>query len=301
MAPLCLATDETSLPIDHDMTLLLEACREAGLKTEVCAWDDPDIDWSRFGAVVLRSPWTYVEQLPEFLAWCERVDAATRLLNPLPVVRWSLDKHYLADLAAHGVPVVPTTFLGRDADPSRTLREFQAAHPEAAEVVVKPTVGAYSLGVRRFPRARHAEAADYAAGLLAKGSEVMVQPYLDAIDLEGETDLIYFDGTYSHAIRKSAMLAADGTVNVPLMEFRQARDADEGERAVASAVLDAAAAHLRLDQPLLYGRIDLVRGSGGEPLVLEAELCEPSLSLPFAEAGATRFAEAMAARLARPR
>ncbi|WP_200262030.1 hypothetical protein [Streptomyces sp. HSG2] len=129
----------------------------------------------------------------------------------------------------------------------------------------------------------------------------MLQPYLDAIDLEGETDLIYFDGTYSHAIRKSAMLGADGTVNVPLMEFRKARVADKGERAVASAALDAAAAHLHLDQPLLYGRIDLVRGSEGEPLVLEAELCEPSLSLPFAKTGATRFAEAMAARLSHPR
>ncbi|WP_327129937.1 hypothetical protein [Streptomyces sp. NBC_01727] len=52
-----------------------------------------------------------------------------------------------------------------------------------------------------------------------------------------------------------------------------------------------------MDQPLLYGRIDLVRGNEGEPLVLEAELCEPSLSLPFAETGARRFAEAMAARL----
>ena len=34
----------------------------------------------------------------------------------------------------------------------------------------------------------------------------MVQPYLYAVDGHGETALIFFDGDYSHAIRKGQML-----------------------------------------------------------------------------------------------
>ena len=36
------------------------------------------------------------------------MDALGTLHNPAPVVAWNLDKRYLLDLAAAGVPVIPT-------------------------------------------------------------------------------------------------------------------------------------------------------------------------------------------------
>ncbi|MFJ8649571.1 RimK family alpha-L-glutamate ligase [Streptomyces sp. NPDC093546] len=292
-----LATDSTSLPIDYDMPLLLEACQAVGLRAEICSWEDPDIDWGVFDAVLLRSPWSYVEQLPRFLEWCERVTAVTHLLNPLPVVRWNLDKSYLGDLDAAGVPVVPSSFVAPEADPADALRAFLARHPEAAEFVVKPTVGAYSRDVQRFSRAQEPEAARHIAKLLQQGCDALIQPYLDAVDRDGETDLIYFDGAYSHAIRKRALLLPDGTVDVPTQDARTAREAAPDERAVASAALEAVVARLELGQPLLYGRVDLIRDGDGRPVLLELEVCEPSLSMPFAEGSAARFAQAIAARL----
>ncbi|MFB6838018.1 RimK family alpha-L-glutamate ligase [Streptomyces sp. NPDC056361] len=297
---LALVTDRSSLPIDYDMPLLLEACAEAGLEAEVCSWDDPDVDWSRFDAVLLRSPWSYVENLPRFLSWCSGVAGVTRLLNPLRVIRWNLDKRYLADLTAAGVPVVPSAFLAPGTAPLPALRAFLAAHPRAAEIVVKPTVGAYSRHVQRFPRTQEAEAAGWIAELHGQGHHVILQPYLDSVDHDGETNLIYFDGVYSHAIRKRALLGPDGTVGVPTLDARSARHAREDERSVASAALAASADLLDLRGPLLYGRVDLVRGADGAPVVLELELCEPSLSMPFSASSADRFVRAIAARLADP-
>ncbi|MFE0650034.1 RimK family alpha-L-glutamate ligase [Streptomyces sp. NPDC059534] len=297
---LALVTDRSSLPIDYDMPLLLDACHKAGIGAEICSWDDPDVDWSRFDAVLLRSPWSYVENLPRFLSWCTGVSEVTRLLNPLRVVRWNLDKHYLADLAASGVPVVPSAFLAPGADPLPALRAFLAVHPRTAEIVVKPTVGAYSRHVQRFPRAQETEAAHWITELLGQGHHVILQPYLDSVDHDGETNLVYFDGVYSHAIRKRALLGADGTVDVPTLDARTAREAAEDERSVASAALAAAAELLELRGPLLYGRVDLVRGADGAPVVLELELCEPSLSMPFSASSAARFVRAIAARLAEP-
>ncbi|MFH7597072.1 hypothetical protein WDV06_18505 [Streptomyces racemochromogenes] len=292
-----LATDTTSLPIDHDMPLLLEACRAAGVRAEICSWEDPDIDWGSFDAVLLRSPWSYVEQLPRFLRWCEHVTAVTHLLNPLPVVRWNLDKSYLGDLDAAGVPVVPSSFVAPGAEPADALRAFLERHPASAEFVVKPTVGAYSRDVQRYSRAQEPEAVRHIAKLLRQGCDALIQPYLDAVDRDGETDLIYFDGAYSHAIRKRALLLPDGTVDVPTQDARTARDAAQDERAVASAALRAVVARLELERPLLYGRVDLIRDGDGRPVLLELEVCEPSLSMPFAEGSATRFARALAARL----
>ncbi|THA48936.1 RimK family alpha-L-glutamate ligase [Streptomyces sp. A1136] len=294
---LALVTDETSLVIDYDMPLLLDACQAAGIRAEICSWRDPDIDWDRFDAVLLRSPWSYVESLREFLEWCEYVTDVTYLFNPLPVVRWNLDKHYLADLAEAGVPVVPSGFVAPGTDPEAALRTFLDRHARAREIVVKPTVGAYSRDVRRFSRSAEAEAAAYVAKLLDQGSHVILQPYLDSIDRHGETDLIHFGGVYSHAIRKRALLLSDGTVDEPTQDARTARDAAADERAVAAAALDAAAAHLELREPLLYSRVDLIRDDDGQPLVLELELCEPSLSMPFSETSATRFAQVISVRL----
>ncbi|MGW0185505.1 ATP-grasp domain-containing protein [Streptomyces sp. NPDC003362] len=292
-----LATDMTSLPIDYDMPLLLEACQARGLRAEICSWEDPEIDWGGFDAVLLRSPWSYVEQLPRFLSWCERVTAVTHLLNPLPVVRWNLDKSYLGDLDAAGVPVVPSSFVAPEADPADALRAFLERHPEAGEYVVKPTVGAYSRDVQRYSRGQEADATRHIAKLLQQGCDALIQPYLDAIDRDGETDLVYFDGVYSHAIRKRALLLPDGTVDAPTQDARTARDAAEDERAVASAALAAVVDRLELDRPLLYGRVDLIRDGDGSPVLLELEVCEPSLSMPFAKGSAARFAEAIAVRL----
>ncbi|WP_268800499.1 ATP-grasp domain-containing protein [Pseudomonas huanghezhanensis] len=297
MISLALVTDEASLPIDYDMPLLLDACQAIGFRAEVCIWENPDIDWSRFDAVLLRSPWNCIEQLPEFLAWCERVAADTHLFNPVSVARWGLDKLYLADIAARGVPIIPSQFVEPGVDPALALKAFLAAYPETSEIVVKPTVGSYSRGVQRYTRPREAEAAEHIAQLLGKGCHVILQPYIDSIDRDGETDLIYFDNVYSHAIRKSAMLMPDGTVNVPTLEFRKARTADEEERAVALAALNAAASHLGLEKPLLYGRVDLIRDVHGNPMVMEMEICEPSLNLPFGEGSALRFAQALKERL----
>ncbi|KVM59106.1 hypothetical protein WJ58_09860 [Burkholderia ubonensis] len=297
MKKLALATSITDLPNDDDMPLLLAACHALDLDATACAWDDPSVDWSRYAYVVLRSTWDYTERRDEFLAWCERVAAVTNLVNPLSVARWATDKHYLADLAACGVPVVPSRFIEPGMSAGEALQAFLRAYPESDEFVVKPTVGSYSKNVKRYAKVRAPEAVDHIARLLGDGGSVILQPYLASVDRRGETDMVFFNHEYSHAIRKGALLMQDGTVNGPTPEFRSARVADEDEQAVALKILDATVACLGLDRPLLYARVDLIRDDGDKPMLLELDVCEPSLSLPFAEGGAMRFARVLSALL----
>lgn len=297
MKKLALATSLTDLPNDDDMPLLLAACHALDLDTTVCAWDDPSIDWSRYAYVVLRSTWDYTERRDAFLAWCERVAAVTSLVNPLSVARWATDKHYLADLAARGVAVVPSRFVEPGESAAEMLQAFVRAHPEMDEFVVKPTIGSYSKNVKRYAKALMPEAVDHIERLLGEGSSVILQPYLASVDRRGETDMVFYNHEYSHAIRKGALLMQDGTVNGPTPEFRSSRVADDDEQAVALEILDATVACLGLDRPLLYARVDLIRDDNGKPMLLELDICEPSLSLPFAEHGAVRFARTLDALL----
>jgi len=297
MKNIALITDNFGLADDHDMPLLLDACQTLGLAATICNWDDVSVDWARFNALLLRSPWSYIDRLPNFLAWCESVSALTNLLNPISAVHWSLNKRYLADLSGLGIPVVPSYFVEPGTEPQSALRSFFDTHSQPREIVIKPTVGAYSKDVQRFQSVHETAAVKHIYHLFAKGHHVIIQPYISSIDSVGETNLVYFDGAYSHAIRKNALLMSDGTVNVPDQAFRKARDASEDEKEVASAALVAATKHLCLEQPLLYARIDLTRDNNDKPMVLEMELCEPSLNLPFSEGSAMRFAQALAQRL----
>lgn len=298
MPRIAFVTAIAALHRDEDMPPLLAACARAGIEAEVRAWDDATVSWSRYDGAVLRSPWDYHARLPDFLAWCMRADAATRLLNPLDVVRWNTDKHYLADLAGAGVPVVPTRFVEPDAEPLPALESALAAFPEAAELVVKPTVSAGSIDTQRYRRDETFAAANHVGRLLAAGRAAMLQPYLDAVDSRGETALLYFDGAFSHAIRKAALLrpGRDGADHADIPDAIAPRTPDPEELATGDAVL--AALRARTGAAPLYARVDLIRDAAGQPTLLELELTEPALFFAEAPGAAERFVAALADRIA---
>lgn len=300
MTRIAFITAIASAALDDDMPPLLAACARAGLAAEVRAWDDFTVSWPRYDAVVLRSPWDYHTRLPEFLRWCERVDRVSTLLNPLPVLRWNTDKHYLADLRAAGVAVVPTRFVEPDAEPLPALQAFLAEFADAAEYVVKPTVSAGSADTQRYRREQEFAAANHIGRLLDAGRSAMLQPYLDAVDVQGETALLYFDGAFSHAIRKAALLRPDaaGADHTQVPDAIAAREPDADELRLAGTVL--AAASRQMGGMPLYARVDLIRDAVGQPCLLELELAEPSLFFDQAPGAADRFVAALVSGLKRP-
>jgi len=286
VSAVALATAAVARGLDEDMAPLVGALARRGIDGRVVDWDDPAADWASFGLVVVRSAWDYTRRPDEFLAWAERVAGLTRLANPPAALRWSGDKRYLADLVRAAVPVVPTAF----AAPGEPME-----WPDAAEVVVKPAVSAGSLDTARYPAARLADAHAHVDRLHAEGRVAMAQPYLAAVEGTGETAVVHLDGALSHVVRKGPMLVPGLATVAGLFVEEDIRPAEatEAELAVAERALAAAPA----GEPLLYGRVDLLPGEHGEPVVLEVELVEPSLFLAHDPAAAGRLAAAIGARL----
>jgi len=285
-----LVTARAARGLDEDMPPLTAALEAAGARSQIVDWDDDAADWARFDLVVPRSAWDYAERLPEFIAWAEQVARATTLVNPLPVVRWNTDKHYLGELARAGAPVVPTRYVEPGEDAAGMLDELLAADA-SRELVVKPAVGAGSRDARRHKRADRAEILAHIAPLLDAGRSVMLQPYLESVDTSGETALMYIDGRFSHAIRKGALLPAAGapsTAGLFAPEEIVARRPGADELAAAERILRAAPF-----ERLTYARVDLLRDPAGAPELLELELTEPSLFLAHAPGSAERFASAL--------
>ena len=294
---IALVTAIAAHSLDDDLQPLHAALQAAGIEAPILAWDDDTVSWSRFDIALLRSPWDYTRRLAEFLAWAERVSAQTRLLNPLDVIRHNTDKHYLGELASKGLAVVPSRFVEPDDSASLRLDAFLGEFGEAAEFVVKPCVGAGSRDAQRYGRLQALAARAHIERLQAQGRSVLLQPYLASVDNAGETALMFFDGEFSHAIRKGPLLQRDAGPTRALFapEKISARTPGEDELALARAVLAALGG-----EPLAYARVDLVRAADGTPCLLELELTEPSLFFAFAQGAAERFVAVLSKRLGAP-
>jgi glutathione synthase/RimK-type ligase-like ATP-grasp enzyme len=292
-AAVALVSARAARGLDEDLPVLVTAFAAAGAHAEIADWDDPDVNWARYDLALLRSAWDYTERLREFLAWVERTAALTVLQNPVPVVRWNSDKHYLLDLARAGLPVV-STHIAEAGSPARPVLEEFLQRNAGAELVVKPAVGAGSRDARRHARTARGEILAHMQPLLDAGRSVMLQPYLESVDRDGETALMFIDGHFSHAIRKGPLLPAGAPATAALFAAEDIKSRVPGtdELAVAERVM----AQLPFG-PLLYGRVDLIRDQARRPCVLELELTEPSLYVGYEPGSAQRFAAAALARL----
>lgn len=250
--------------------------RDLGWAVENVSWRATD-DWTRFDLVVIRSTWDYQADPGAFLAALEAIErSSAQLENPLPVVRWNLDKRYLAELEAAAIPIVPTRWR-----PAGAPLALEGLRDEFGcdELVVKPCVSANAD--HTFRLGPDADLAPVRAAFRQR--DAMVQPFLPGILTDGELSVFHFGGTYSHAV-----------VKVPRAgDFRvQEEHGGRLARAEPEPALLAAAdrALAAVPGPLLYARSDFV-AHGGRWLLMELEVIEPSLYFNLDPDAPARFAQ----------
>ena len=270
-----IATCMTLPEPDVDAAPLAAALVAGGFDAELVAWDDPAADWDAPIPTIIRSTWNYALDVDRFMAWIERAAASGPLINPPEVINGNLHKRYLLELAARGVPVVPTTLVERG----------ETCELPADRIVIKPEVGAGSLGAKVFETGHDEAARAHLASLTLTGA-ALVQPYVPSVEDHGERSVVMIDGELSHSIRKSPRFSGDlENIDGP---FPIADDEHEVSMAALAPYGD-----------LLYGRVDLARDEAGRPMVMELELVEPSLFFNRGPGSAVRFVVALRRRLQR--
>jgi hypothetical protein len=248
--------------------------RAAGLHVCHRSWAEaPDLP--DFDLVLPLLVWGYPRAHRQ---WVEAVERwrreGVRLRNPASVLIWNADKTYLETLERRGAPVVPTLFVP---EVTEALMADARNRFGADRLVAKPQVSSSAWQTIRWEPGR----------TLAGGPQgaAMIQPYLPAIEQSGEVSLIYFGGRFSHAISKRPQ-PGDFRVQPEYDGIIAAHRPAPDELAAAGRILAA------VEEDLLYARIDLVRGLGGAPELIELELIEPDLYLGFDPAGGELFGRA---------
>jgi glutathione synthase/RimK-type ligase-like ATP-grasp enzyme len=268
--------------------LLAAAFERRGVSTARVDWARADFPWSSARCALFRTTWDYFHRASEFLAWLDRVSGQTRLINSPAVIRWNMDKHYLADLRDRGVHTVPTHFVE-----AATSASLPAVLDETGwdEAVLKPVISGAARHTYRID-ARNASEHDAVFHELLKAEAVMLQPFQRAIVDSGELSLMVVGGEYTHAVRKVAgpqdfRVQDDhgGTVHPYTPPPDEIRFAEHTVRAC--------------NPPPVYARVDMLRDNDGELAVMELELVEPELFMrlhpPAAEALAGQVADVLRA------
>lgn len=262
--------------------LLIREFEAQGFQVSPVVWSQPGIDWSRFDMALIRSTWDYIDDQEHFLRVLSDIEASTcRLFNPLPAIRWNMDKHYLLELEGAGVAIIPT-YPASSVDIGALARQFDDRGWRRA--ILKPSIG---LGGSYSHRVPSNELGNMLTTLEAEqpGLAYLIQPFIDDIATEGEWSFVYFDRRLSHVLLKKP---APGDYRVQGLYGGSIRPAEPTPEDLRLA--DAVMAAIPFDT--LYARLDFVRIEG-RLAVMEAELIEPILSLDLVPGSAGRLVDAV--------
>ncbi|QDV72144.1 ATP-grasp domain-containing protein [Botrimarina mediterranea] len=264
------------VPEDH---LLLDALSSQSQAAAIRPWDSGDWRLASEDLCVIRSTWNYIAKRDAFVVWRRAVAERGRLVNPLDVIEWNIDKKYLLELQSRGAPTVPTVLVAEGV--ACRLEEHFAAFG-CEELVVKPTVGAGSSGLEIHSLNDLEPNAD---GVRSWTYDVLFQPLVPAIRTVGEWSLVFVAGEFQHAVRKRP---TRGDIRSQ-PEFGAIVTAETPPR----HVLDAAKQTIEAGPATTFARIDLV-DNGGTALLMEAEYIEPQLFLEGQPGTVRALAEALA-------
>ena len=261
--------------------MLFKPMANRGWAVEEVSWRDQSVDWSVYEVVVVRSPWDYQDEPELFQKALEKIVSAGCILeNSLSLIEWNISKHYLAELESKGVPIVPTrwfnTFVADEV--------LKAVDEQGAEdFVIKPVISANADDTYRLNKSLLQQSAEKLAEVFSN-RDFMLQPFLNAIQEEGEYSLFYFGGHYSHTILK---VPKDADFRVQ-EEHGGSLHSVEPEDALLTLADKTLAA---LPEQPLYARLDYIRSENGFQ-VMEVESIEPSLYFNMDEDSPQRFTDA---------
>ncbi|MBT8072375.1 MAG: hypothetical protein HKP21_01580 [Xanthomonadales bacterium] len=274
-----------------DAGLCIPHLETLGWRVDWIPWRRPDVNWDSYDLVYTAAPWDYPDNAVEFMQVIEAVAGSTAaLVNPAELVRWNVAKTYLRDLQSRGIAIVPSQWYERFVQQDLPAWFERAA---ARKIIAKPVISANAANTFLLEAPVDAATLHKLEAVFAERA-FMVQPFIENIRSEGEFSLFYIDGELSHAIQK---IPKSGDFRVQEEHGASIVRVKPGEnlRAVADAVL-------RLVEPApVYARVDFVRATGDQFLLMELELIEPSMYLRMDESAARRFASALNGYIAQTR
>jgi glutathione synthase/RimK-type ligase-like ATP-grasp enzyme len=247
--------------------LLISFLKEKQLDAESVIWNDPGVEWKQYDVAILKTPWDYHYHIDVFFMWLDMINIlGIQLLNPVELVKWNSDKHYLKAIEMAGFPVIASVFLEQGTLPDLVplFEQFKTQ-----KLILKPCIsgGAKNTIILAVEDVYIQLAVVHQ---LLKDGDYIVQPFMEEI-FEGEWSYMFFNGVFSHAVLK---VPKKGDFRVQGAHG----GSSSGQQPEQSHVKSAQILVNEFAKGALYARVDGII-SNGELQLMELELIEPYLFL----------------------
>jgi glutathione synthase/RimK-type ligase-like ATP-grasp enzyme len=192
-----------TINVNNEDDTLINFLNSKGLAITKEIWNDEKVKWENYDLAILKSPWDYFDLIEDFYAWLNKLQKLNiKLLNPIDIVKWNADKHYLKDIEDAGLMVTPSIFLTKG---DKVNLQDYFIKLESQKIIVKPSVSGGSKNTFKVTAANANEINEKLKSLI-EIEDFIVQPFLTAIEETGEWSFVFFGGNFSHALLKKAAL-----------------------------------------------------------------------------------------------
>jgi len=278
--------DQYTKNVLHEDKLLEDSLISLGYKVTRTNWDDSSFDWSKTKTAIFRSTWDYFDRYSEFDKWLKTTSKLTHFINPIELIEWNIDKHYLIDLEKKGVRIPASYFIEKGDE--RTLAQV-ISELKWDEFILKPVVSGGGRHTYRFKKEKYNELETIFEELL-KNESLMLQEFQQQITTKGEVAFMVFGGKFSHAVLKKAK---EGDFRVQddfggsIYPYKASKEEISFVEKAFNAVSPAP----------IYARIDVLWNNENDLCLGEIELIEPELWFRMHTESALNCAKAIALEL----
>ncbi len=263
-----------------DDRLLMEALVAENFKVVRKSWSDPDFDWTTTKFCIFRTTWDYFDRFDTFFKWFNATAKKTHFINSELLIRWNLDKHYLADLKSKNINIVETLFI-ESGNSYNLISLFENSGFDNA--ILKPAISGAARHTYKL-NAENVGAHEAIFQKLIANEAMLLQPFQRDIITTGEVAFMLMGGKFTHAVLKKAK-AGDFRVQDDFGGTLHDYHPTPEEIQFAETAIAACP-----EQPL-YARVDMIRDNNGKLAIMELEIIEPELWLRSAPESAIAFAK----------
>ena len=249
--------------------LLQNALIQSGYNADIISWEDADVNYDEYIALVLRSVWGYQNNYLEFKTWLNMIkQSQILLLNSPELVSNNIRKDKQFELLAkYEIPIIPTEFIYKLEDLFNDIK-FDEKKPKVLKPIISGSGENTFLVDNNESLYTDKIIKPFEKIIKCEDNGIMLQPYIGEVK-NGEFACIYIEGVNTHNMMRYPGIFANRKKPVYLTNIPEAvkKLADKVSK------IEEYSNHL-------YMRIDIVLHNN-KPMIMEVELAEPDLLFKF--------------------
>ncbi len=249
---------------------LKNSLNKMNIDAQIISWQDKNIDFKKYDALVIRTIWGYNNNLKEFNDWLDYIQKNNiKIFNNIEIIKDNFDKEKQFNiLDKYNIKHVDTKFIDKN-----DVDEIQKMLEKYGKIVIKPSIsesGQNTYVINDSLVKNNININEISNKFENIKSKLMIQPFIEEVN-NGEISLSYINGKLMNIVLRYCNIFSDKNYaeNIDLKN-------------IDKSLIDLSNTIVSINEykDALYVRLDFVKVNNNYE-IMEIELLDPTLFLTF--------------------